>query len=293
MNPLSEQFKKISFPKIFRVLGIIFIGCTLLAFWGALYFIFSEYTSAETPKTEQIADSETRKCNVVGINMHGGMVTYIPKTSSGDPIATYEDAVASENIIMLIQSAENDPTIKAIILEVDSSGGEPVAGEEIERALLNAKKPTVAMIRTIGASGAYLASTGADIIFASKYSDVGSIGVTMSYSDNSQKNLKDGITYNQISIGKYKDMGDSEKPLTAEEKLLAERDIKIIYENFISDVAFNRNMDINRVRTLADGSSMPGEMALQNGLIDRIGGIEEVNQYIQGQINEKPEICWE
>ena len=181
---------------------------------------------------------------------------------------------------------------KAILVAIDSYGGWPVAGEDITNALKQAKKPTVALIRSAGTSAAYFVSTGADRIIASKYSDIGSIGVTMSYTDNIKQNQVNGVGYNQLSAGKYKDMGDPNKPLTNEEKAIYLRDLKISHENFIKDVAQNRNLDVEKVRALADGSSMLGESALANGLIDQIGGFSEAEEYLGGVIGETPEICW-
>ena len=61
---------------------------------------------------------------------------------------------------------------------------------------------------------------------------------------------------------------------------------------FIKSVAVNRKLDVVKVRKLADGSSMPGEMALQNGLIDKIGGIYEIFDYLKEKIGEEVAICW-
>jgi len=70
------------------------------------------------------------------------------------------------------------------------------------------------------------------------------------------------------------------------------RDVNILNENFIQDVAGNRNMDIEEVRELADGSSWLGEQALEYGLIDRIGGIYEAKEYLKGLIGEEINLCW-
>ena len=191
-----------------------------------------------------------------------------------------------------IKEAENDDAIEAIILEIDSYGGSPVGAEEIANALKNTKKPTVALIREGGVSAGYWAATGADRIVASKNSDVGGIGVTGSYLDYSGQNEKEGIIYNQLSSGKFKDAGDPDKALTQEERNLFMRDVNILHQNFIKIVAQNRNLDIKKVEALADGSSMLGEMALKNGLIDQIGGELEVIEYIESQIIAQPQICW-
>ncbi len=239
---------------------------------------------------------DTSSCNVLGINLHGMLATYVPMQGSADNPdayqAQYGDAVGSEDIVSSILSANQDDTIKAILMEVDSTGGYPVAGEEIADALKKSTKPTVVVIRQSGLSAAYWASTGAKQIFASRNSDVGSIGVTSSYLDNVAKNQKEGNSYVQLSSGKYKDAGDPDKTLTEEEKQIFLRDIKITHENFIEAVAANRNIPAEQVRAIADGSSVLGDKAKTLNLIDQIGGWTEAEGYIEQQIGEKPEICW-
>jgi len=117
-----------------------------------------------------------------------------------------------------IDEIENDEYIGALIVEIDSYGGYPVASEEITNALKRMKTPVIALIRESAASGAYLIATGADKIYASEASDVGSIGVTMSYLDYSEQNKDQGIIYQQLSSGKFKDSGDPDKELTEEEE---------------------------------------------------------------------------
>ena len=247
---------------------------------------FEDEYSADSDYTEEAT------CNVLGIELHGELTTYIPPTDTDEDGFSLIDSTASENIVYAINDAENDESIKAIILEVDSYGGYPVAGEEVAIALKKANKPTIALIREGGASAAYMAASGADIIFASKNSDVGSIGVTMSYLDYVQQNQKEGLTYIPLSSGKFKDTGDPNKPLSQEEKNLLMRDVNIVYENFVKMVAENRNLDIEKVEKMADGSTMLGEMAFENGLIDQIGGMPEVGEYLKEKIREDVEICW-
>ncbi len=256
----------------------------------ALYWLAEpqeEAVAVEEPNAE-----EENKCNVTGINVHGEMVTYIPLDEINDEGESIEDQTASEDVLYYIKQAEENQKIKAIILEIDSYGGSAVAGEEISSALKRAKKPTVVFVRDVAASAAYLAASGASRIFASKYSDVGSIGVTMSYIDETGKNRKEGLAYIQLSTGKFKDAGDPNRTLTAEEQALFMRNLNITHKHFIADVAVNRKLHIQKVEALADGSTMPGEMALANGLIDGIGGLEEAKEYIQGIIGEKPEVCF-
>ncbi len=237
------------------------------------------------------AESDTSSCNVLGINLHGDLYTYIPE-SNDDELMSDKDVVGSEEIMSALISADEDEAIKAVVIEVDSSGGYPVAGEEIAKTIQSISKPVVAFIRQSGTSAAYWSIITADKIFASKNSDVGSIGVTISYLENVAKNEKDGVKYVQLSAGKYKDAGSPDKLLTEEEKAIIVRDLKIVHENFIQDIADSRNIPIDKVRSIADGSSVLGEKAKELGLIDEIGGFLDVKKYVEEKIGEKADICW-
>lgn len=277
--------KRTILKKIGAVLGIMLLAI-------ASYAIYDGLIKAPAEAGDEYADSGDYDCSVMGINLHGTLLTYIPPHTDENPLLD-TDVSASEEITYYIQQANDDDDIKAIVLEIDSPGGYPVAGEEIAEALKQSKKPTVAMIRQQGLSAAYWAASGAQHIFASKNSDVGSIGVTMSYLDNVGKNQKDGNDYVQLSAGKYKDAGDPDKALTDEEKQLLLRDVNIMHQNFIASVAANRNISVADVQKIADGSSVLGDRAKTLHLIDDIGGMPEVESYLQNLIGEKPSVCWQ
>ena len=251
-----------------------------------------QFSSSDGLESEEGIYSDGENCNVAGIALRGELVTYISDESIDAEGAAVISQSSSEDIVFNINNADNSEQIKAILLEIDSLGGGPVAAEEVATALKNAKKPTIALIREYGDSAAYWDATGADIIFASENSEVGGIGVTMSYLDNVRKNEREGFTYQQLSSGKFKDTGTTDKPLTQEERELLLRDVQILHNNFITAVAKNRELDIEIVRKLADGSTMLGAMALQNGLIDRIGDQYAVEEYLKEILGEKAEICW-
>jgi len=243
------------------VLVFVFLSAGL--FWFDFITSFSVDVTESDEVTAEGTDNTEPACNIAGFELRGDLVTYIPKKNGNDDESDDNgDQTASEVIVNGIENISQESSYKGVLLEVDSYGDSPVAAEEIANALKKYNKPTVAWIREGGTSGAYWAATGADFIVASQNSDVGSIGVTYSYVDSSKKNEKEGLTYNQLSSGRFKDAGDANKPLTSEERKLAERDIGIIYENFVHAVAENRKIPIETVRLLADGSSLLGEMAL-------------------------------
>jgi protease IV len=268
----------------------------VVAFYYASNFVVSLGGGSSSSYSDEFAESSDESwesnCNVLLITLHGDLYTYIPEGGEGGFLGSGDDAVSSDKITHQLEEAEKDGGIRAIILEIDSAGGYPVAGEEVANAFKQAKKPTVALVRQGGLSAAYWAATGANRIFASKNSDVGSIGVTMSYLDNVAKNEKEGNGFISLSAGKYKDMGNPDKSLTAEEKALFRRDLEITHENFMQAISENRNIPLQEVRAIADGSSVMGERAKSLKLIDEIGGLPEVKTYLSEKIGTKEiEIC--
>jgi protease-4 len=174
-----------------------------------------------------------------------------------------------------IRSAEDDGSVGAILLEINSPGGTPVASEEIMNEVRNSKKPVVSWISDSGASGAYLAATGSDKIVASNSSMVGSIGVIMDLTNLSDLYEKLGINRSSIKAGKYKDMGADYRDLTPEEQSILQVMVNENYDNFISIVAENRNLTHEYVASIAEGRIYTGKQAKDLKLIDEIGGKDE------------------
>jgi protease-4 len=270
----------------------------VLAVWGvcSIVFLLVVYIKTSNRPTELAGDGifstsgSNASCNVTGINLHGSLLTYLPKGFREDQSLSAEErnVTSSEEVMDIITIANNDRAIKAIVIEVDSGGGSPVAGEEIAEAIKLSRIPVVAFIRGTGASAAYWAVSGAPHIIASKNSSVGGIGVTSSYVEK----LDEHERYIQIISGKYKDYGSSKKNITKEEMALMQRDNDIVYHNFIQAVASNRKLSVENVKRLADGSTIMGEMAKRSGLIDEIGSLYEVRVYLAALLGEEVTICW-
>lgn len=276
-------------------LGKLLIALLVAIWLFAVYVAVSDEIALSREDSEidgTFEEGSGDDCNVIGVVVHGEIVTYNGEDAYSDQGNLMYDQTSADGVIYDIRQAEMDDNVKAILVEIDSYGGSGVAGEEIMRELQQANKPVVAFVRNVAASAAYLAATGADTIFASKFSDVGSIGMTMSYLQYAEKNTKEGLEFIGLSSGIYKDSGNPDKPLTESEKALFMRDITIGADYFISLVAENRRMDIEKVRTLADGSSMMGEQALKEGLIDRIGTYQDAELYLEQLLGTPVSICW-
>lgn len=273
--------------KALGLLGIVFGGCLLamVTLGGVGLLLLGEDMLGGRTYAETWIPS--LGCNVVGIAVRGEIGITSDCTDEGCYVTT-----ASDDILEYLKTAREDDSIQAILIDIDSPGGGPVASEEIANAIKATGKPTVAWVRQYAASGAYWIASAADTIVASLNSDVGSIGVSMSYLDATNANEQDGLTFNSLSTGRYKDTGSPDKPLTDDEKALLERDLYITHENFIAAIAENRGLSLEVVSELADGSTMLGRMALESGLIDMLGGQEEAYGVLAETIGEEPEVCW-
>ncbi|MFA6475894.1 MAG: S49 family peptidase [Candidatus Paceibacterota bacterium] len=257
----------------------------LIGLWStASYFAINYFAKLTEEKND---------CNISGISLHGEVVTYNSADSYNDNGDLVRDQTSADEVLYIVRQAQSNDDIKAIVVDIDSGGGYPEAGEEMMNAFKQSKKPVIAFIRGQGLSAAYLAATGAQTIFASKFSDIGSIGITGSYLQETEKNKKEGLTYIDLSSGKYKDTGNTGRALTLDEKKLFMRDINIMFSYFVEIVAKNRKIDITKVREIADGSSMLGDAALKAGLIDRIGLYPDVRKYLSEKIGTEAKICWE
>lgn len=175
--------------------------------------------------------------------------------------------------------AEDNVSIEGIMFDINSPGGTPVAAEDIARQIRDLDLPNVALIGDVGASGGYMIASAADRIFASAMSDVGSIGVTMSYVEESEKNKEEGLTYVPLTTGKFKDAGDINKPLSDEDRKYFQAQLDAVKDEFVRLVAENRGMSIDEVNLLADGSTMIGRQAVEKKLIDQVGDRNDVRAY--------------
>lgn len=207
----------------------------------------------------------------------GGTVAVIPIQGEigGSSDLLGGSVVNPDTIKDQLRQAEDDGSVSAILLDINSPGGTPVASEEIMTAVKNCKKPVVAWISDTGASGAYLAASGSDKIISSPSSWVGSIGVIMTMTNLSDLYKMLGIDKYSIKGGQYKDMGSDYRNLTPEEKAMLQKMVDEEHQNFISIVAQNRNLDINYVKSIAEGQVFTGRQAKDLKLVDENGGKDQ------------------
>jgi protease-4 len=207
-------------------------------------------------------------CNIAVLPIEG---TILPFHGIGD----FEMIITPETVESFMDTAEKDKRIAGVLIEINSPGGTPVASERIAQRFRDSELPIVGLAGDMAASGGYMVAAAADYLIASPMSDIGSIGVNMSYVEESEKNEEDGLTYVQLTTGKFKDAGSPNRPITEEEREMFQADLQVIHNRFVDIVTEYREMDRSDVEALADGSSMPGSRALEAGLVDKLGGRAE------------------
>jgi protease-4 len=184
---------------------------------------------------------------------------------------------ASDDVVEALRGFEHAPSVKAVVVRVDSPGGGVAASQEIYHAILElrAKKPVVASLGGVAASGGYYVASACDAIVANPGSLTGSIGVIMEMGNVQELLQKIGVQAEVLKAGPYKDMGSPVRPLTDDERAIFQRMIDSVHTQFITAVAGGRKMDEAKVRALADGRIYSGEQAHELGLVDSLGGFQD------------------
>lgn len=193
--------------------------------------------------------------------------------------------VTPEGLADALQQAEEDPSVAAVVLEVNSPGGGVTASDEMQQSILDFKessgKPVVVSMGDVAASGGYYISTAADRIVANETTLTGSLGVIFSLTNISELANEYGVEQEVIKSGEFKDMGSSFRDLTPEEREIFQSIVDESYDEFVEVIAEGRGLPEERVREIADGRIYSGEQARELGLVDSFGGLDEAAEISQ------------
>lgn len=198
-----------------------------------------------------------------------------------------DEGIKARSLVKYVEAAFINSNIKAIVLRVDSPGGDALAADLIADVLRKnkGKKPVIVSQGYVAASGGYWLSMYADTIVAAPGTVTSSIGVIGSYIYNI--NLKEdlGLSVDRVQKGKFADLGFGatlpvigltipDRNMTEQEMQIAEKSIKVLYKDFVNKVATGRKKSFDEIEKIAQGRVWSGSDGLKNGLVDILGGLD-------------------
>ena len=188
-----------------------------------------------------------------------------------------------------LQEARKDKKIKAIVLRIDSPGGNALTSDLIWREIELTKrvKPVIVSMGNLAASGGYYIACNANTIFAENNTITGSIGVFGLLPNFTQLTSKMGINSEQVNTNANAADYSIFKPLTENYKFIAQEGVEKIYATFVSRVATGRKMSFSQVDAIAQGRVWSGTEALKIGLVDKIGGLDVALNYAAALVKIK------
>ena len=189
--------------------------------------------------------------------------------SESDPFGG--EVMGSTTIVEALREANEDKHVVAIVLRIDSPGGSALASDLIWHETQVIKKPIVASMGDVAASGGYYIAMGADKIFAAPGTITGSIGVVGGKLAIRGLYDKLGITTETIERGRNSGIFGSSGKFTESQRAVVTEMMEDIYDQFTTKAAEGRKMPVEKLRELAGGRVYTGRQALENGLVDQLG----------------------
>ncbi len=234
-------------------------------------FIFQKNSNPTNEKSSSFSWSDSsfgmKKADIAVIDI-SGPIMYSESNGFGS------SGVNANDIIPMLEQIKKDK-IKGIFLRINSPGGTASASQAIYEKIMFLKKNSnikvVSFMQDIAASGAYYIASASDVIYANPSTLTGSIGVIMQIPNYTDLQNKIGYQTNTIKSGKFKDIGNSSRKMTDDEKTLLQNLINDTYNEFAKAVAKGRKLSIEKVKQLGDGRIYTGNQANDNKLIDKLG----------------------
>ena len=183
-----------------------------------------------------------------------------------------------DDMRLALQQARDDENVRAVVLEIDSPGGEVTASDMIYNWVVKTrqKKPVIVYMDSLAASGGYYVACGGKYLMANETTITGSIGVIIQTLNYEQLFNKVGLASVTFKSGKFKDMLNGARPMTPEERDYVQSFVMKTYDKFLGIVATERNLPADGLRnSVADGRILSGKDALDQKLIDGVGQIED------------------
>ena len=229
----------------------------------------------DVPEFEAVARRETRRAEgkVVVLPMVGTM------TQRASMMTEHSGMLSTDTFGKVIDQLADDPSVKSIILDIDSPGGSMFGIEELTQKIRAAgnKKRVVAVANSLMASAAYYTGSAASKVYAAPGALIGSVGVIMTHVDHSEALSAEGVKYTFVTAGKYKAAGNTTEPLSEDSRAYMQGLVDQGYDMFLSAVAQNRRVSRSKVKEhYGQGKVLTDKDALSVGMIDSIRTLDEV-----------------
>jgi len=215
-------------------------------------------------------------------------VPYVNKSKSEDIVAVLyaygsitdgsgREGITSKRYVKEIEKLRDNEKVKAVVFRVNSGGGSAYASEEIWEAigLLKEKKPIVVSMGDYAASGGYYISCNANKIFAQPNTLTGSIGIFGMFPNFEGLTKKIGVSFDAVKTNTYSDFGNTTRPMRNDEKAILQNYIERGYDLFLTRCSDGRGIPKDSLDLIAQGRVWTGNQALERGLVDEIGGIDD------------------
>lgn len=207
-------------------------------------------------------------------------------SSVGDGLFA-DESIGSRTLIAALEDALLDENIKGAVLRIDSPGGSALASEVIWQSLreLGSEKPVFAVVGSMAASGGYYIVSGADQIYVQPHSILGSIGVVGG--KITMGGLYDwaGVNITRRTRGPGGDLFNSVEPFTEDQRVTIRKALEMVYDQFIDRVELGRGERLPDVGSVAEGRLFVGATCLDNGMADRLGGVDEALADLSAQLD--------
>jgi protease IV len=225
---------------------------------------------------------------VIVLMVLAGLVLAVIQASGGSGLGlrgrigvlSVEGLIADDTkLLEQVRTFRDDPSIKGFVIEINSPGG--VVGpsqsiyEELRRLREEDNRPVVASIGSVGASGGYYVALAADSIYALPGSITGSIGVIMEFPEASALLNKVGVEMQVVKSREHKDVGSPFRPITPGDRQILSALVDDVYRQFVEVVVRERKLPADRIARVTDGRVLSGRQAQQEGLIDRLGNLND------------------
>ena len=218
-----------------------------------------------------------------GASITSSALVKISETGSGNVgiVEITGPILSSKKTIDYIKQFRENPSIKAIVMRIDSPGGGVGPSQEIYREIVRTRqdKKVIASLGGVAASGGYYAASSCDVIMANPGTITGSIGVIMEYANFEEIARKIGLAPVVIKSGEFKDIGSPMRQIKDRERSLLQKVVDEIHGQFVRDAAKGRGMDEEDMASLADGRIYTGENAVSLRLVDRLGNLEDAVEW--------------